>query len=107
MGGGGGHDGHFHVSAPHLSVATVMTTLCWVWIMWRGYEDGAVVLVRALVDSEGRIRGLVDCGVGTRRNKTSTQTTNRACGTRGTGTATATTARTVSDLPARPPKWVD
>ncbi len=69
MGGGGGHDGHFHVSAPHLSVATVMTTLCWVWIMWRGYEDGAVVLVRALIDSEGRGRGLVDCGVWTKQNK--------------------------------------
>lgn len=47
MGGGGGHghDGHFHVSAPHLNAATGMTTLCWVWILWRCYEDGAVVLV--------------------------------------------------------------
>jgi hypothetical protein len=45
-GGGGGHDGHFHVSAPHLTAATGMTTLAWVWILWRCYEDGAVVLVR-------------------------------------------------------------
>lgn len=46
--GGGGHDGHFHVSAPHLNAATGMTTLCWVWILWRCYEDGAVVLVGGL-----------------------------------------------------------
>ena len=43
-GGGHGHGDHFHVSETHQKVATVMTTVCWVWILWRCYEDGAVVL---------------------------------------------------------------
>jgi len=28
----------------HQKAATVMTTVCWVWMLWRCYEDGAVVL---------------------------------------------------------------
>ena len=63
--GGGGHGGGFHVSAPHLNASNVMTTICWVWILWRCYEDGAVVLgLKHPWDGHGHGHGDDDHGHG-------------------------------------------
>jgi len=45
MGGGGGDSMSLHVSEFHLTSAKVMTTVCWAWMIWRTYQDGAFVFL--------------------------------------------------------------